>query len=437
MGKPKGAESGLRVRPLQRAVLRIDALITPDRLRVYPVLLIIAGAIGLLAGSLARILDPGTHGSFLPDYLAHWTGGRLLLDGAGNLYDPAVQAEAQRRALGSDVPLAWFVSLPVVAALYAPLALIPYNISGLLWFVLNSVLLGWCLLSLRFLAPRLMQHRRKAVLLCALAAPPTFEVLGSGQDSAFVLAVWLIGIRLFASGFPGWAGAVLGLGFFKPQLVLVVPLVLLATRSYKALTAFTAMVTAVAAASVAIVGVEGIRQWSAALASPLYMTEVQEGQAWKMTGLPSLLQSLLPAEWGQAVAPVLTLVSLPIGAAVLLTVMVRQGKSADATAVLIATLATSLTFSPHLVTYDAVLFIPVVVFLLDRRPGSGLRVAVVLAFVLMWLVAPLHLVAGSVPWLSALDAPWSALPLAIIWVASLRAVQSSPHGLSGQQPRLR
>lgn len=424
MGKPRGTESGHRVRALQRAVLRIDALITPDRLRIYPVLLIVAGAAGLLAGSLARLLDPGTHGSFLPDYLAHWTGGRLLLDGADNLYDPAVQSEAQGRALGSDVPLAWFVSLPVVAALYSPLALIPYNISGLLWFVLNAVLLGWCFLSLRFLAPRLMQHRRKVILLGALAAPPTFEVLGSGQDSAFVLAVWLLGIRLFSRGLHGWAGAVLGLGFFKPQLVLVVPLMLLAIRSYKALTAFTAMVSAVAVTSLALVGAEGIRQWSAALASPLYMTEVQEGQTWKMTGVPSLLQSLLPEDWGQAAAPMLTLVSLPVGAAVLLTVLVRQGRSVDATAVLIATLATSLTFSPHLVTYDAVLFIPVVVFLLDRRPGPGLRVAVVSAFVLMWLVAPLHLVAGSVPWLSALDAPWSVLPLAMIWVASLRAVQS-------------
>ncbi|MFJ5860708.1 glycosyltransferase family 87 protein [Pseudarthrobacter sp. NPDC092439] len=375
-------------------------------------------------------MDPGNQGAFLPDYLAHWTGGRLLLDGADNLYDPAVQSDLQGRQLGDEVPLAWFVSLPVVAALYAPLALIPYNLSGVLWFFLNAALLWWCFLSLRFLAPRLVQHRWKTLLLCALAAPPTFEALGSGQDSAFVLAVWLVGVRLFAHGCPGWAGAVLGLGFTKPQLVLVVPLVLLAVRSFKALAAFTLTVGAIAAASVALVGVAGIRQWSAALASPLYMAEVQEGQAWKMTGLPSLLQSLLPAEWGQAAAPVLTLISLPIGAAVLLAVLARHGKTADTTTVLIATLATSLAFSPHLATYDAVLFIPVAVFLLDRRPGPGLRVAILMAFVLMWLVAPLHAAAGTAPWLSALDAPWSALPLAMIWVTSLRALASrGPAGL--------
>lgn len=429
VGKPKDVEAGRRTSLLRRAVLGIDTLTTPQRMRVYPVMLIIAGALGLLAGSLARIVDPGTQGAFLPDYLAHWTGGRLLLDAADNLYDPAVQSELQARELGFAVPLAWFVSLPVVAAFYAPLALIPYNLSGLLWFALNSALLWWCFLSLKSLTPPLFQNRRKTVLLCALAAPPTFEALGSGQDSAFVLAVWLIGIRLFSSGYPAWAGAVLGLGFAKPQLVLVVPLVLLAVRSYRALAAFTATVGTIAAASLALVGIDGIRQWTAALASPLYMTEVQEGQAWKMTGLPSLVQSLLPAEWGQAVAPVLTLVSLPIGAAVLLAVLLRHGKTADITTVLIATLATSLTFSPHLATYDAVLFIPVAVFLLDRRPTAELRAAVVLAFVLMWLVAPLHVAAGTSPWLSALDAPWSALPLAALWMASLRALRSEVPGL--------
>lgn len=429
VGKPKDVEAGRRTSLLRRAVLGIDTLTTPQRMRVYPVMLIIAGALGLLAGSLARIVDPGTQGAFLPDYLAHWTGGRLLLDAADNLYDPAVQSELQARELGVAVPLAWFVSLPVVAAFYAPLALIPYNLSGLLWFALNSALLWWCFLSLKSLTPPLFQNRRKTVLLCALAAPPTFEALGSGQDSAFVLAVWLIGIRLLSSGYPAWAGAVLGLGFAKPQLVLVVPLVLLAVRGYRALAAFTATVGTIAAASLALVGIDGIRQWTAALASPLYMTEVQEGQAWKMTGLPSLVQSLLPAEWGQAVAPVLTLVSLPIGAAVLLAVLLRHGKTADITTVLIATLATSLTFSPHLATYDAVLFIPVAVFLLDRRPTAELRAAVVLAFVLMWLVAPLHVAAGTSPWLSALDAPWSALPLAALWMASLRALRSEVPGL--------
>lgn len=435
VGKPKRAAwraaSGRDSSPLQSTVRRVDALITAERLRVYPVLLIIVGGFGLIAASVVRILNPAGQGPFLPDYLAHWTGGRVLLEDPGYLYDPGVQGQAQADALGALPELSWFVSPPIVAALYAPLALIPYNLSGILWLILNTALLVGCFLALRPLAPELMHRRRKVVLLCALAAPPTFEALGSGQDSAVVLLVWLAGIRLFAGGHPVWAGAVLGLGFAKPQLVVIVPLVLLAIRSYKALAAFTAVVVSMSALSLLLVGVEGVRQWTAALASPLYMTEVQEGQTWKMVGLPSLVQSLMPADWSTLAAPVLTVISLPIGATLLLLALFPRWRSADPTAVLVATLSTTLTFSPHLATYDAVLYIPVVVFLLGNRPTPLLRVAIVSAFALMWLVAPLHLAAGSVPWLSALDAPWSALPLTVIWLASLRAVKS------GQPDRLR
>lgn len=321
--------------------------------------------------------------------------------------------------------MAWFVSPPIVAALYAPLALIPYNLSGVLWLAINTALLICCIFSLATIAPNLLRHRRKLVFLVVLAAPPTFELLGSGQDSTFVLFLWLAGIRLFSAGHSGWAGAVLGLGFAKPQLVLVVPLVLLAVRNYKALSAFVAVVGGISGVSVALVGLEGISLWTSALSSPLYMSEVQEGQAWKMVGIPSLIQALMPPGWGAALAPVLTVVSLPAGAAVLILVILRlRDTGLDAQAVWVATLATTVTFSPHLVTYDAILFVPVVIFLLERRSTRALRVAAVSAFALMWMVAPLHLAALTLPWpLSVLDAPWASLPLAVIWLESLRALQ--------------
>lgn len=430
VGKPRKlilkSTAGGREQALVRWARRLDNLITADRLRVYPVLLIVAGALGLAVSSLVRILDPASQGAFLPDYLAHWTGGRLLWDDPENLYNPEAQNRVQGEALETATPhLAWFVSPPIVAALYAPLALIPYNLSGLLWLGLNTAVLSYCIFSLGTLAPNLMRHRRKIVLLAVLAAPPTFELLGSGQDSAFVLCLWLTGIRLFNAGYSGWAGALLGLGFAKPQLVLVVPLVLLAMRSYKALAAFVAVVGAMSGISVALVGFEGIGRWTSGLSSPLYMTEVQQGQAWKMVGLPSLLQALVPPGWGDGIAPLLTTASLPLGAAILLVTLLRLGRAAvDPQAVWIATLATTLTFSPHLAIYDAVLFVPVVIFLLERRPTRTLRIAAASAFTLMWMVPPLHLAALRLPWpLSAVDAPWASLPLTILWLESLRALQ--------------
>ena len=427
--------AGIGQRSLRHLVRAVDGLITPTRLRNYPLILIVAGSLGLVAATIIRIMDPATHGAFLPDYLAHWTGGRLLWDDPHNLYDPRTQNQVQSESIGTTTGLAWFVSPPIVAALYAPLALIPYNVSGLVWLGLSSALLVWCVLSLATLAPKLMKHKRKLVVLAVLAAPPTFELLGSGQDSAVVLLLWLIGIRLFQTNHPLWAGAVLGLGFAKPQLVLLIPLVLLATRNYRALAAFSAVVAAVSGVSLALVGLDGVGKWTAAISSPLYMVEVQQGQAWKMVGLPSFVQALLPPAWGAAIAPLLTAASLPIGAAILLLPILRlRNTGMDSQAVWIATLATTVTFSPHLATYDAVLFIPVVIFLLERRSTTFLRVATVLAFALMWMVAPLHIAALSQPWpLSILDAPWSALPLAAIWLESIRALRPGRLGMPSQE----
>ncbi|MGM9472263.1 glycosyltransferase family 87 protein [Pseudarthrobacter sp. YS3] len=411
---------------VRRLVTLVDLLITPERLRIYPVILIVAGGLGLAAATVAHILDAGGHGTLLPDYLAHWTGGLLLWENPRELYDPQTQNQIQGAAIGATADLAWFVSPPIVAALYAPLALMPYNVSGIFWSVLSSALLVWCIRSLDTIAPTLVPHKRKLVIVAVLAAPPTFEIMGSGQDSAFVLVLWLVGIRLFQTCHPLWAGAVLGLGFAKPQLVLVVPLVLLATRNYKALAAFSAVVAAISAVSLGLVGIDGIRQWTAAISSPLYMDEVQQGQAWKMVGLPSFVQALLPPEWGAGVAPLLTTASLPIGATVLVSTLLRLRKAViDPRAVWIATLATTVTFSPHLATYDAVLFVPVVVFLLERRSSPSLRVATFLAFTLMWLVAPLHMLARPLPWPAGIvDAPWSALPLVAIWLESIRELRS-------------
>ncbi|BAS10170.1 hypothetical protein AHiyo4_35920 [Arthrobacter sp. Hiyo4] len=142
-------------------------------------------------------------------------------------------------------------------------------------------------------------------------------------------------------------------------------------------------------------------------------------------GASIICSSVTPPAWGAGIAPLLTAASLPMGAAVLLLSILRlRNTGMDSQAVWIATLATTVTFSPHLATYDAVLFIPVVIFLLERRSTRFLRVATVLAFALMWMVAFLHMAALSQPWpISILDAPWSALPLAAIWLESMRALR--------------
>ncbi|WP_255768004.1 glycosyltransferase family 87 protein [Pseudarthrobacter sulfonivorans] len=405
----------------------MDSLITEERLRIYPIVFAVATVLGVAITSLSRIADPTVQGAFLPDYLAHWTGGGLLFADPSNLYDPERQFAFEQRELGAVTALSWFVSPPIVAALYAPLGMLPYNLSGILWLIVSASLLVCCTLSLKSLAPGLMLRKRTVVVIAVLASPPVFELLGGGQDSAFILAVWLAGIQLLNGQHNVWAGVVLALGIAKPQLVVLVPLVLLATRNFRALTSFVAVCGLLLGIQVGLIGVDGIFRWVSALSSPLYMEEVQQGQSWKMVGLPSLIQGLIPEYLGGWVASTLMSISLPVGAGVLLFRLHRASKQLlDTNAVWIATLATTAIFSPHLATYDAVLFIPIIVFLLERRPSRRIRVSTVAAFGLLWAVPVLHVAAAPLSWpMGLIDAPWSAIPLTVIWLESLRTLQ--PH----------
>ncbi|MDP9887095.1 glycosyltransferase family 87 protein [Pseudarthrobacter enclensis] len=352
------------------------------------------------------------------------------------LYDPGVQQALQNATLGGTSALAWFVSLPVVAVFYAPLAVLPYTLSGLVWFFVSASLLVWSILALKDLAPVLMARRKMAVVLAIMASPVVFELLGGGQDSAFILAVWLLGIRLVSSRHDICAGAVFGLGFAKPQLILLVPLTLLVTRNFRALASFTAVCALLAGVSLGVAGVEGLRHWLSALSSPLYMEHVQNGQAWKMVGLPSLLQAFIPPAhqaWG---TPLLTWLPLPLGALILLAwIRGHRGAQGSPITVWIVALATTVVFSPHLATYDAILFIPVIMFLLEERASRVLRVSVVAAFGLLYLGPVFHVAASNLSWpLSIIQAPWSALPFTLIWLELLRSQGAAPHTSLGPVP---
>ena len=406
-------------------VQALDRLITPERLRNYPMIFIVLGALMTAVSSAQRVIDPGAQGAFLPDYLAHWTGGGLLLSGEREgLYDPAIQLGHQVTALGPTAYLAWFVSPPLVAALCAPLSVLNYNVSAACWVVLSASMLIWCVHSLGFLAPNLMRRRRKYVFLAIFASAPVLELVGGGQDSAFVLAVWLVGLRLMATRRQGLAGAAIGLGVLKPQQVVLVPFVLLFTRKYRALAAFVAVVAGLSGVSVLLVGIDGVQHWVAAITSSVYTEQVQQGQAWKMVSLPAFIVAILPPGWSAWLAAYVGWAFIAIGFVFLLRrIRAASTTTVDTQAVWVATLATTVVFSPHLMIYDAILLVPVALFLLERRPSPFIRVMLVAAFVLMWLAPALHVLSLSVPWpFAAVSAPWASLPLTALWVESLKEV---------------
>lgn len=391
-----------------------DRFLSPQRLLVYPVAVIVTSvllmgvAIGL--GDFPRVVGGEV---LLPDFLAHWTGGRMLVDGTmGTLYDPVAQAVVQARAVGggSDGSLAWFVAPPFAVYLYAPFALIGYGSAAVVWTLFSAACLVLAGVLARPFAPRLFREHPVGVVVVLLATQPVFELLGSGQDSGLAVLLWVAGIRLLLSGHDVAGGVILALGLFKPQLFVVVPLVLLAQGRWRALAAWCTTAAGLGLLSVQAVGVEGVLDWVTVLSSEAFHTVVQSAQAWKMQSLPALATTAgLPAWAGTAVAVVAALVFVrQLGRA-------RSRGVAELPLWMLALLATFVT-SPHVVVYDLVVALVPLLWLVEHVRSRTVRLSCLALFVLTWTIPVRHLAGGP------LDLAWSAIPLTILWVVLARSI---------------
>ena len=113
-------------------------------------------------------------------------------------------------------------------------------------------LLVWSLRALSRFDPAFAALGRRGVLLVVVSSQPVLEVIGAGQDSVVVLAAIVGGAVLLARRPPFVAGLVLAVALIKPQLALLVPVVLLLCHAWRAL-------AAMAVAGLAVAGIDGGR----------------------------------------------------------------------------------------------------------------------------------------------------------------------------------
>jgi Glycosyltransferase family 87 len=279
----------------RRLVLALDRLINTERCRNYSIIFIVLGYGLILASTFLGHLPRTAFGeSVLPDFLVHWTGGRLVLNGQlNNLYDQGTQLHVQTAAVGQTSKLAWFIAPPFVGLLYAPLAGLPYLASAGVWTLLSAMMLLIALKLARPLAPNISRARWRMIILVCFASQPVLELLGSGQDSAFSLLIWVAGTRLILVRRDVLAGVVFALGLGKPQLFVLVPVVLLVQRRFQSLVAWLSTASVLALISVSMVGVDGVQNWLMLPFGDAYRQAVR-GLAWKMQGLPSFATSVIP-----------------------------------------------------------------------------------------------------------------------------------------------
>ena len=412
------AASVVALNACRRVVLTLDRLINVERCRNYSMIFIALGYGLIIVSTFMGHLPQTAFGAtVLPDYLAHWTGGRLVLDGqVANLYDQRAQFEVQVAAVGQTSKLAWFVSPPFVGLLYAPLAALTYVASAAAWTLLSVAMLLAALKLARPLAPNIPEARWRMIMLVCFASQPVLELLGGGQDSAFSLLVWVAGTRLILARRDVLAGVVFALGLCKPQLFILVPVVLLAQRRYRSFAAWSSTAIAFALISVKMVGVDGLQNWLMLPFQDAYREAVQVGQAWKMQGLPSFVTALMPPGLSQ-IGEVAGYLVAAIVLVFFIAACRRWTTSHGDVGMWSFAALTTVLLSPHLVVYDLVLLLPAVLYLLERQYTSTVRVALFALFVITWTAPVGHLLAGVAPWpLSVVGAGWGTLAILVLWM---------------------
>ena len=120
----------------------------------------------------------------------------------------------------------------------------------------------------------------------ALGFFPLFNSLLAAQVTAWVLLSGAVALRAFRTGHEGWAGVALAGGLLKPQVILVLLLVLLVMRRWRALAGFTAV--AGVGGGIAVLALGGVG-WI-----PTYMSLLLQVAGATGTGA---IQPLLMGNW--------------------------------------------------------------------------------------------------------------------------------------------
>jgi alpha-1,2-mannosyltransferase len=210
---------------------------------------------------LLAIFIAGTHGWLVAgvgpntvDFASFYAAGALADSGAPALaYDQKAHYAAEQRATEKGVAYEYYFYPPTFLLLCAPLARLPYLVSFVLFE--SATLTAWLLLC--------RQIAGSGAIWPLLACSSVWWTLGLGQNSLLSATLMAAGTLLLPRR-PALAGMAFASLCFKPHLGLLVPVVLLAGRQYRAFAAAAFMLAFYVGASVLAFGTE---TWRAFLAN--------------------------------------------------------------------------------------------------------------------------------------------------------------------------
>jgi hypothetical protein len=256
-------------------ILRDGSWLTLERIRIVAVAVIALTVVvlGYLVATSSHAVDVAGR-PLGTDFSSFYAAGRAVLDGrAADAYAPALHYAREQATFGADTPFYGWDYPPFFLLPLAPLALLPYPLALLVWL---AGTLALYMFAIRAVVASIRPQALRGATWWLLAAgfPAVFVNLGHGQNgflSAALIALALVNLDRR----PVIAGLCFGLLACKPQLALMVPLVLIATWRWRVIAAAIVTVALLALVTTLVAG-DGV--WPAFLTSTAFArTELLEG----------------------------------------------------------------------------------------------------------------------------------------------------------------
>ncbi len=372
-----------------------------------------------------------------PDFFSFYSGARLfVLKGGSAVYDLVLQKQFELQVIphppGEFVVLPYFHP-PYYTLLIAPLAFLDYRAAYYAMAALNLVLAAALIVLLVRGSERI--HGRAALVAAPLIAGffPVFVTILQGQSDLVVLVPLAAAYTAWARGRIGWAGIFTGLALAKPQLLLLVPVLFITRRAWRALAGFAVVIAGLGIVSITGFGlgpvlgyVNAVGRWAIGGTLPTNGQIVYTDTA--VYSLRNVLEAVPGGGKGVALAILILLLAL-----VALSLSWRPDKPRLDFALAIAA---SLVLSPHQNVHDLALLVIPGFALADLALVGQLRWPRAAALILVLAYAAINLTLALDLWSAAAG----AFAIAAYLTVERMAVRPDPIPLgelrwSGPKPR--
>ena len=339
-----------------------------------------------------------------PDFFSFYAAAKLyVLKGGSAVYDLALQRQFELQVTGKAadrfIVLPYFHP-PYYTLLIAPLANLDYRNAYFAMAAFNLVLAA-ALIAL-LLRSSLGLHGRGAIAAAVMIAGffPLFVTLLQGQSDLVVLVPLAAAYASWSRGRYGWAGAFSALALAKPQLLMLIPVLFIARRAWRALAAFAGVVAGLSLLSVLTFGAGAVLSYLGVVGSWAIGGRLPNngGLVYTDTAVYSLRNLLEALPGGGKPAAFVVLVLLL--ALVALSLSWRPDKPRLDFALAVAA---SLVLSPHQNVHDLALLVIPGFALADLAQAGQLRWPAMAAAILILSYAAIDLTLIS-PWLAAAGA---------------------------------